>query len=204
MDLFNPTDHPHRRFNALTGDWILVSPHRTKRPWQGQVERPPQETRPAYDPTCYLCSGNERAGGKRNPDYTSTFVFTNDFAALLPDSPAAPAGGSPLMRCRKRAGYLPGDLLLAAPRSDPAGDARRGHSPSGGRVGGADRRAWASSTAGCRFSRTRARSWAAPTRTRTGRSGPAARCPTSRPRRTASSAPTSSSTARRCCSIMRR
>jgi UDPglucose--hexose-1-phosphate uridylyltransferase len=85
--LFIPTEHPHRRRNLLTGDWVLVSPHRTKRPWQGQVEKRPPEERPSYDPTCYLCPGNERAGGLHNPDYESTFVFTNDFAALLPDTP---------------------------------------------------------------------------------------------------------------------
>jgi UDPglucose--hexose-1-phosphate uridylyltransferase len=73
---------PHRRRNALTGEWVLVSPHRTRRPWQGQVERRPPQERPAYDPTCYLCPGNERAGGVRNPAYTGTFVFANDFAAL--------------------------------------------------------------------------------------------------------------------------
>jgi UDPglucose--hexose-1-phosphate uridylyltransferase len=78
---------PHRRFNALTGEWVLVSPHRAERPWQGQVERPAPETRPVYDPTCYLCPGNARAGGVRNPTYTSTFVFDNDFAALLPNTP---------------------------------------------------------------------------------------------------------------------
>ena len=66
---------------------MLVSPHRTKRPWLGQQERLPPENRPAYDPTCYLCPGNERAGGEHNPDYTSTYAFTNDFAALLPDTP---------------------------------------------------------------------------------------------------------------------
>ena len=87
--IFDPTEHPHRRLNLLTGEWVLVSPHRTKRPWQGQVERPPQEKRPFYDPTCYLCPGNERAGGYQNPAYDSTFVFTNDFAALLPDTPEA-------------------------------------------------------------------------------------------------------------------
>jgi len=65
----------------------LVSPHRTKRPWLGQVEKPPVERRPAYDPQCYLCPGNLRAGGIRNPHYTGTFVFENDFAALLPDTP---------------------------------------------------------------------------------------------------------------------
>jgi UDPglucose--hexose-1-phosphate uridylyltransferase len=86
---FDPTEHPHRRRNLLTGEWVLVSPHRTKRPWQGQIERLPAEERPSYDPTCYLCPGNERAGGKRNPQYTGTFVFENDFAALLPEGPRA-------------------------------------------------------------------------------------------------------------------
>ncbi|MBW7882316.1 MAG: UDP-glucose--hexose-1-phosphate uridylyltransferase [Caldilineaceae bacterium] len=87
---FEPTEHPHRRRNALTGDWVLVSPHRTKRPWQGQVEKAAVEKLPAYDPKCYLCPGNARAGGNQNPAYTSTFVFDNDFAALLPDGPRGP------------------------------------------------------------------------------------------------------------------
>lgn len=87
MTAFNIEDHPHRRFNPLTNDWILVSPHRAKRPWQGQVEKPAADERPAYDPTCYLCAGNERVGGHRNPDYKGTFVFTNDFSALLTDTP---------------------------------------------------------------------------------------------------------------------
>ncbi len=87
MSNFNIEDHPHRRLNPLTGDWILVSPHRAKRPWQGQVEKAVSDDRPSYDPTCYLCPGNERAGGKYNPQYKGTFVFTNDFSALLTDSP---------------------------------------------------------------------------------------------------------------------
>ena len=74
---------PHRRFNPLTREWILVSPHRAKRPWLGQVEKTPPENLPAYDPTCYLCPGNQRAEGRYNPGYTSTFVFDNDFPALL-------------------------------------------------------------------------------------------------------------------------
>jgi len=78
---------PHRRFNPLTREWILVSPHRTRRPWLGRVEKTAAADLPQYDPTCYLCPGNERADGARNPKYASTFVFDNDFAALLPDAP---------------------------------------------------------------------------------------------------------------------
>lgn len=77
-----------RRQNLLTGDWVLVSPHRSKRPWQGQVEPKPPANLPTYDPTCYLCPGNERAGGHRNPSYDGCFSFENDFAALLPDETA--------------------------------------------------------------------------------------------------------------------
>ena len=78
---FNNT--PHRRKNILTGEWVLVSPHRTKRPWQGKKDKPQQAELLAYDPNCYLCPGNERAGGAKNPDYTGTYSFQNDFAALL-------------------------------------------------------------------------------------------------------------------------
>ena len=74
---------PHRRRNALTGDWMLVSPQRTRRPWQGKQETAPAIGRPSHDPRCYLCPGNERAGGEFNPPYESTFVFDNDFAAVL-------------------------------------------------------------------------------------------------------------------------
>ena len=78
----------HRRLNQLTGEWVLVSPHRTQRPWQGQVEELAPERRPEYDPDCYLCPGNQRAGGARTPPYDSTYVFDNDFAALTPELPA--------------------------------------------------------------------------------------------------------------------
>lgn len=79
----NLTD-PHRRLNPLTNEWVLVSPHRATRPWQGEVARLQTTPEPAYDPNCYLCPGNARAGGIRNPPYSSTFVFENDFAALKP------------------------------------------------------------------------------------------------------------------------
>ena len=77
-------DTPHRRFNPLTREWVLVSPQRATRPWLGQVERVPRNQLPQYDPSCYLCPGNERAGGVKNPNYSGTFVFDNDFPALLP------------------------------------------------------------------------------------------------------------------------
>ena len=87
-------NNPHRRFNALTGEWVLVSPHRAKRPWLGQVEKLTAEQLPAYDPACYLCPRNERAGGIRNPDYTGAYIFDNDFAALLPHPEADEGHGS--------------------------------------------------------------------------------------------------------------
>lgn len=81
------TRHPHRRYNPLLDEWVLVSSERTQRPWQGREETPPAAPVLRYDPTCYLCPGNRRANGQANPDYEDTFVFTNDFAALRPDSP---------------------------------------------------------------------------------------------------------------------
>jgi UDPglucose--hexose-1-phosphate uridylyltransferase len=83
----NLQDYSHKRFNILTGEWVLVSPHRAKRPWQGQNEEISNEKRPTYDPNCYLCSGNTRVNGEKNPKYNDVLVFTNDFAALQTTSP---------------------------------------------------------------------------------------------------------------------
>jgi UDPglucose--hexose-1-phosphate uridylyltransferase len=111
----SPTQNPHRRYNALTGDWILVSPQRTQRPWQGKQESSARDNRPPYDPKCYLCPGNERAGGARNPVYTSTNVFTNDFAAIMPnDAPVVEETG--LLRAQSVSGTC--RVICFSPRHD--------------------------------------------------------------------------------------
>ena len=91
-------EHPHRRYNPLRREWVLVSPHRSRRPWQGQSEEPLVQGRPAHDPECYLCAGNTRANGAVNPDYTGPYVFENDFPALLKDTPDLADLGSPLFK----------------------------------------------------------------------------------------------------------
>jgi UDPglucose--hexose-1-phosphate uridylyltransferase len=91
------SDQPHRRRNALTGEWVLVSPHRTRRPWLGRQESQPPERRPSHDPKCLLCAGNDRINGARNPPYTGTYVFDNDFPALLHEKESAPNAGDLLV-----------------------------------------------------------------------------------------------------------
>lgn len=95
---FDPADHPHRRADPLSGRHVLVSPHRAKRPWLGQQDKPEDASLPSYDPTCYLCPGNERVGGNANPDYSGPYVFDNDFPALLGDTPEPSAAYDPLFK----------------------------------------------------------------------------------------------------------
>src|SRR5438876_8278779 len=107
---------PHRRLNPLTGDWVLVSAHRLERPWQGRVEpAPAQETR-RYDPDCYLCPGNARAGGARNPQYGGTFVFDNDYPALLPPAEALEKNERDLIVARSEPGVC--RVVCFSPRHD--------------------------------------------------------------------------------------
>lgn len=109
-------DHPQRRYNPLAGEWVLVSPHRTKRPWQGQVEKPTIDDRPSHDPTCHLCPGNERAGGVKNPAYDGVYTFPNDFAALLSDVPNERLEEDGLLRAETEAGRC--EVLCFSPRHD--------------------------------------------------------------------------------------
>ncbi|MGL4385563.1 MAG: UDP-glucose--hexose-1-phosphate uridylyltransferase [Flavobacterium sp.] len=88
MRKFDFNEDPHRRYNPLTGDWILVSPHRTKRPWQGQKEAQAKDVSKEYDETCYLCPENVRANGEHNPKYTGCYAFDNDFAAIMEEETA--------------------------------------------------------------------------------------------------------------------
>jgi UDPglucose--hexose-1-phosphate uridylyltransferase len=106
---------PHRRYNPLLDEWVLVSPQRLQRPWQGLEEPPREDGRPAYDPSCYLCPGNARAGGQRNPPYAKTFAFDNDFPALV-EQPAAPEQADGLRRWHVEGGTC--RVLCFTPRHD--------------------------------------------------------------------------------------
>lgn len=116
MESFEFTEHAHRRYNSLTGEWVLVSPHRTKRPWQGKVEKLNMERRPQYDAACYLCPGNERAGGHKNPAYSDVFVFQNDFSALVPDVPAGSFKKGDLFQAESEKGFC--KVICFSPRHD--------------------------------------------------------------------------------------
>jgi UDPglucose--hexose-1-phosphate uridylyltransferase len=113
---FELKESPHRRFNPLTRQWVLVSPHRNQRPWLGQVEKKADDAQPRYDPACYMCPGNTRASGARNPDYKTTFVFDNDYPALLPDTPEHSVDVDGLLLARTEAGIC--RVVCFSPRHD--------------------------------------------------------------------------------------
>ncbi len=116
MDELAYNEFPHRRYNPLTESWVLVSPHRSKRPWQGQVEKTIEDERPAHDPACYLCAGNKRSNGEINPDYTDVYAFTNDFSALLEYTPGQDFSDGELYKVKSESGVC--RVVCFSPRHD--------------------------------------------------------------------------------------
>ena len=116
MANFDLKEHPHRRLNPLTREWILVSPHRTQRPWLGQVEKAATEIPPKYDPACYMCPGNTRAAGATNPKYDGTLVFDNDYPALLANTPQGSLDDGDLIIARSESGIC--RVVCFSPRHD--------------------------------------------------------------------------------------
>lgn len=116
MSTIDFSQDPHKRLNVLTGEWVLVSPHRSKRPWQGKVEAVASTNRPAYDPSCYLCPGNKRSDGTLNPPYTAAYAFNNDFAALLNDTPAGTLNEDELLIAETQSGIC--RVICFSPRHD--------------------------------------------------------------------------------------
>ncbi len=116
MQQFDNTKYPHRRKNILTGEWVLVSPQRTNRPWQGEVSSTEENVRPQYDPKCYLCPGNKRANGDVNPDYKNSFVFANDFSSILEKIPSASSKNNNLLITRNEVGIC--RVVNFSPRHD--------------------------------------------------------------------------------------
>jgi UDPglucose--hexose-1-phosphate uridylyltransferase len=107
---------PHRRFNPLLREWVLVSPHRTQRPWQGRVEKPQKPSELTFDPNCYLCPGNKRAGGAQTPPYTQTYVFDNDYPAMLPEIAPLQFEAAGLLRAKSEQGIC--RVMCFSPRHD--------------------------------------------------------------------------------------
>ena len=196
----NFLDQPHRRFNALTGEWVFVSPHRTRRRGRARRTRAPSN-RPSYDPQCYLCPGNTRANQELNPKYESTFVFANDFASFLPETQSADVSRHPLLRAHTQAGTC--RVICFSPRHDLT--LARMSSPeirSVVDVWAKQEADWAESGAGCRCLKTKATSWVVRIRIHTGKSGQAILCPMNSPKNLFSNKRGSMRRERRCCWTM--